>query len=260
MHLEECLPDEVKGKTALVTGASRGIGAATAIALARAGASRIVIHYGSYREGAEQTLALVEGAGAQGELIAADLATSEGIDGFVADLERGGIEPDILVNNAGSLVKRAALADYTGELFDQVMNLNVKSVYLIAKAAAPGMIRKGAGVIVNLSSIAARNGGGIGATIYAAAKAAVSTMTRGMAKELAPKGIRVNAVSPGTVDNHFHELFSNRQILNNVVAQTPAGTLGTNEEIADVIVFLCSDAARYIHGQTIEVNGGMYMI
>jgi 3-oxoacyl-[acyl-carrier protein] reductase len=122
------------------------------------------------------------------------------------------------------------------------------------------MIAQGSGVIVNLSSVAARNGGGVGATIYSAAKAAVNTLTKGLAKELAPKGIRVNAVSPGTVDNHFHEVFSTAEILKNVVAATPAGRLGANEEIADAIVFLCSDGARFIHGQTIEINGGMLMV
>jgi NAD(P)-dependent dehydrogenase (short-subunit alcohol dehydrogenase family) len=115
---------------------------------------------------------------------------------------------DILINNAGSLVKRARLAEYTEDLFDRVMDLNVKTVYFVTQAVAPGMIGRGRGVVVNVSSIAARNGGGSGATIYSAAKAAVSTMTKGLAKELAPKGIRVNAVSPGTVDNYFHEQFS----------------------------------------------------
>ena len=250
------MPKELEGMTALVTGASRGIGAATAIALAHAGASKVVIHYGGYREGAERTLGMVEEAGAKAELIGGDLGTSDGIRAFVGALP----EVDILVNNAGSLVKRAKLAEYTEDLFDHVMNLNVKSVYFIVQALAPRMIAKGSGVIVNVSSIAARNGGGIGATIYSAAKAAVSTMTKGLAKELAPRGIRVNAVSPGTVDNHFHEVFSNQQILDSVVAQTPAGKLGTNEEVADTIVFLCSDASRYIHGQTIEINGGMFMV
>jgi NAD(P)-dependent dehydrogenase (short-subunit alcohol dehydrogenase family) len=122
------------------------------------------------------------------------------------------------------------------------------------------MIRKGSGVIVFLSSIAARNGGGPGATIYSASKAAIATFTKGIAKELAPKGIRVNAVSPGTVDNYFHEKHSTKEMLNNVIKMTPAGKLGTNEELADVILFLCSDASRYIHGQTIEINGGMYMV
>jgi len=122
------------------------------------------------------------------------------------------------------------------------------------------MIERRSGAIVNVSSIAARNGGGPGATIYAASKAAVSAITKGLAKELAPAGIRVNAVSPGTVDNYFHEKYSSREILNNVVAATPAGTLGTNEEVADVIQFLCTTPGRYIHGQTIEINGGMYMV
>ena len=100
----------------------------------------------------------------------------------------------------------------------------------------------------------------MGATIYAAAKAAISAITKGMAKELAPQGIRVNAVSPGTVDNDFHAQFSTRQILDAALASTPAGTLGTNEEIADTILFLCSHSARFIHGQTIEINGGMFMV
>ncbi|MBC7928336.1 MAG: SDR family oxidoreductase, partial [Bryobacteraceae bacterium] len=119
---------------------------------------------------------------------------------------------------------------------------------------------RGTGVIVNLSSIAARNGGGPGATIYAATKAAVAAATKGLARELAPAGIRVNAVSPGTVDNYFHEKHSTREMLDNVIRQTPAGTLGTNEEVADVILFLCTAPSRYIHGQTIEINGGMYMV
>lgn len=251
---------ELAGKTALVTGASRGIGAAAAIALARHGAARVVIHYGSYRQGAEQTLALVQGAGAEADLLQGDLSTEEGIESLVKDLKSAAPEIDILINNAGSLMKRARLLEYTPQLFDQVMNLNVKSVYFLAQAVAPHMIAKKSGVIVNVSSIAARNGGGPGATIYSAAKAAVSAITKGLAKELAPQGIRVNAVSPGTVDNHFHEVFSNRQILDNVIAATPAGTLGTNEEVADTIVFLCTEPSRYIHGQTIEINGGMYMV
>lgn len=251
---------EFEGKTALVTGASRGIGAAAAIALANGGASRLVLHYNSYKPGIENVMASARNAGAEAVAIQADLGTDLGIEAFLQGLKgtRAGI--DILVNNAGSLVKRAKLAEFTPELFDRVMTLNVKSTWFIAKAVAPHMIERGSGVIVNVSSISARNGGGMGATIYAAAKAAVSTITKGLAKELAPQGIRVNAVSPGTVDNNFHSQFSTRQILDAAVAATPAGTLGTNEEIADTIVFLCSHAARYIHGQTIEINGGMFMV
>jgi 3-oxoacyl-[acyl-carrier protein] reductase len=251
---------EFSGKTALITGASRGIGAATAACLARNGVSRFLLHYNSNKPGIDAVLAEVRSQGAQAEAIQANLGQVSGIHDFVDQLKQSRFEPDILVNNAGSLVKRAKLLEFTEELYDEVMNLNVKSAWFITQAMAPSMLQRGSGVVVNLSSIAARNGGGPGATVYAAAKATIAAMTKGLAKELAPKGIRVNAVSPGTVDNDFHAQFSTRQILDSVVAQTPAGTLGTNEEIADTIMFLCSHAARYIHGQTIEINGGMYMV
>jgi len=249
---------EFQGKTALITGASRGIGSATAIALARRGVRRVVLHYHSYREGADAVLSAVRQAGAEGEAVAANLGTLEGIRRLVAELPRVAPEVDILVNNAGSLVRRARLLEFTDELYDEVMTLNFRSAWMISQAVVPAMMRKGAGVIVNVSSIAGRTGGGVGATVYAAAKAAVTAMTKGLARELAPHGIRVNAISPGTVDNYFHQRFSTRQMLEAVVAQTPAGRLGTNEEMADAIVFLCSDAARYIHGQTLEINGGFY--
>lgn len=249
---------ELEGKTALVTGASRGIGAASAIALARAGCSRVWIHYHSGQQGAAETAAAVEKAGAQARLLTADLGSPEGIAelcGLVA-AER----IDVLINNAGSLVKRARLAECTPELYDTVMNLNARSAYFLVQAVAPGMVERGHGVVVNLSSIAARNGGGLGATVYAASKAAVACMTKGLSRELAPAGIRVNAISPGTVDNDFHARFSTREMLDNVVKQTPQGRLSTNQEMADVVLFLCSSAARNIHGQTLEVNGGMFMI
>jgi 3-oxoacyl-[acyl-carrier protein] reductase len=250
----------ITGKTAVVTGASRGIGAATCRMLAKEGAARIVVHYHSYREGAEELARELEALGAQAILIGADLGSQEGIAGFILDLQVKASNATILINNAGHLVKRAKLAEYTSDLWDEVMNLNAKSVYFISQAIAPSMAEAGGGVIINLSSIAARNGGGPGATIYAASKAAVACITKGMAKELAPLGIRVNAVSPGTVDNYFHEKYSSRQMLEGVIAQTPAGKLGTNEEIADTIQFLLSDSAAYIIGQTIEINGGMYMV
>ncbi len=251
---------EFKNKTALITGASRGIGAATAIALAGVGVRRFVLHYNSYQAGVDELTARLKADGAETKLIQADLAKQSGIDSLLDGFRSLSMPVDILINNAGSLVKRARLPEFTSELFDEVMNLNVKSAWELTQAVAPGMIAAGSGYIINLSSIAARNGGGPGATIYAAAKAAVSTITKGLAKELAPHGIRVNAVSPGTVDNDFHAKFSNQQILNAAVAMTPAGKLGDNEEVADTIVFLCSHAARYIYGQTIEINGGMFMV
>jgi 3-oxoacyl-[acyl-carrier protein] reductase len=252
------LSKELSGKTALVTGASRGIGAAAAVTLARAGASRVYVHYNSHGSGAAEVVEAVRSEGAESEPLQADLGTDEGISRLVEQIGELGI--DILINNAGSLVQRTKLLEFTPELYDRVMNLNAKSAYFLAKAAAPHMIGQNSGVIVNLSSIAARNGGGIGATVYAASKAAVAAMTKGLSRELAPHGIRVNAVSPGTVDNDFHAKFSTRQMLDSVISATPAGTLGTNEEVADTILFLCSNASRYIHGQTIEINGGMYMV
>jgi NAD(P)-dependent dehydrogenase (short-subunit alcohol dehydrogenase family) len=254
----EAMNQELAGKTVLITGASRGIGAATALTLAGAGASHVVLHYNSYAEGAEKTAAELKTQGVETTLVQADLSTSTGIAGLCSQVRT--MKLDILINNAGHLVERARLAEFTEELFDKVSNLNVKSVYFVTQAAAPAMIERGSGIVINVSSIAARNGGGPGATIYAAAKASVAAITKGLAKELAPKGIRVNAVSPGTVDNYFHEKYSNRDILNSMLAQTPAGTLGTNEEVADTILFLCTSPSRYIHGQTIEINGGMYMV
>ena len=250
--------DEFQGKTALVTGASRGIGAATAIALARAGCKRVYVHYNSSAEGAERTAAEIRQAGAEAIVVAGNLSSEAGIRAFV-DVVAG--EPhaiDYLVNNAGSLVRRATLAGFTYALFDEVMDLNAKSMFFLTQAVAPRMAARGA--IVNLSSIAARTGGGSGAAVYAASKAAVAALTKGLAKELAPRGIRVNAISPGTVDNDFHARFSTREILAQVAANTPQGRLSTNEEMADAIVFLLSDAARNIVGQTIEVNGGAYMV
>jgi len=212
--------------------------------------SRLILHYNSYQEGLDRVVASVRDAGSRADVIQADLGCESGIEAFLKALKAADPSVDVLVNNAGSLVKRAKLAESTPELFDCVMALNVKSAWFIAQAVAPHMIERKSGIIVNVSSIAARTGGGIGAAIYAAAKAAVSTITKGLAKELAPHGIRVNAVRC--------KFF--RQMLDGVVSATPAGTLGSNEEVADTILFLCSDAARYIHGQTIEINGGVFIV
>ena len=182
------MKNEFAGKTALVTGASRGIGAATALALARHGAARVVVHYNSYKEGAQRVLEEVRTAGVSADAIQADLSRMSGIESFLSALEKKAPEVDILVNNAGSLVKRAPLAGCPGELYDRVMDLNVKSVWMITQAVVPYMKSAGGGIIVNLSSIAARTGGGAGATVYAAAKGAVAAMTRGLARSLAQIG------------------------------------------------------------------------
>jgi 3-oxoacyl-[acyl-carrier protein] reductase len=253
------MQNEFHGKTALVTGASRGIGAATAVALARAGCSRVLVHYHSNEKGAQQTAQCIHELGAAPVLLAGDLSSESGIQAFIERLAGVPGTIDYLINNAGSLVRRASLAEATIAHFNEVFDLNVKSLYFITQAVVPRM-PAGSGAIVNLSSIAARNGGGPGAGVYAAAKAAVAALTKGMARELAPRGIRVNAVSPGTVDNDFHARFSTREMLDNVVRSTPQGRLSSNDDMAGTILFLLSDAARNVIGQTLEVNGGAFMI
>ncbi len=243
--------------TALVTGSSNGIGAEAAVKLAQRGA-KVLIHYRSSIDDANAVLARVREAGSDGEIFYGDFLTSDGVHAFLSLL--GDRPVDILINNAGWLVQRTPFLDFSEDLWNNVVMLNYTSVFMISKHFLPGMIARGKGFVVNVSSVAARNGGGVGAIAYASSKAGLSAMTKGLAKEFAPKGIRVNAVSPGTIDTNFHKKFSTDQMLNNVRAATPAGRLGDSEETADVILFLCSDEARFIHGQVIEVNGGFLMV
>jgi 3-oxoacyl-[acyl-carrier protein] reductase len=245
-----------QGLTALVTGASSGIGAATAIAFGSKGA-HVLVHYNRQEEQANQVLAAVRRAGADGELVQADLSHMAGVHALISAL--AGRRIDILVNNSGSLIRRTPLLEFTEDLWDQVLTLNLTSVFFLSQAVVAGMAERKSGVIVNVSSIAALNGGGKGAVAYATAKGALNTMTKSFAKEFAPLGIRVNGVSPGTIDTNFHRTFSNREMLDAVRAATPMGRLGTSEEIADAIVFLASDEASFIQGQMLEVNGGFLM-
>jgi NAD(P)-dependent dehydrogenase (short-subunit alcohol dehydrogenase family) len=141
-----------------------------------------------------------------------------------------------------------------------VMDLNLKSAMLATQAVAPAMIERKQGTVINIVSIAGRNGGGPGAGAYASAKGGLITLTKAQAKELAPHGIRVNAVSPGVIDTPFHEVFSTPEMIANFVKGIPLGRVGTSEEVANVIAFLASEAASYITGETIEVNGGQLML
>lgn len=242
--------------TALVTGASSGIGEATAVALASKGAN-LLIHFNSKQADAENVLRNVLQCGVSAELVQADLATMKGTRKLAAFAESRTI--DILVNNAGSLIARTKVLDFTPELWEKVMTLNLTSAFFLSQAVLKGMVARKRGVIVNVSSVAARFGGGIGALAYSAAKGAISTMTKGLSREFAPLGIRVNAVSPGTVETNYHRSFSTPEGLEGVKAATPSGRLGTPEDIAASIAFLCSDQADFIHGQVIEINGGFLM-
>jgi len=216
------------------------------------------VHYNRQEEEARAVVARLTQAGGDGELVQADLSGMDGVRSLAKAAEGRGIS--ILVNNAGSLIRRTRVLDFTEELWEQVMTLNLTSAFFLAKAVLPGMVERKSGFVVNISSVAARFGGGLGALAYSAAKAALPAMTKGLAREFAPLGIRINAVSPGTVDTNYHRSFSNEQMLAGVRAATPMGRLGTAEEIADVIVFLCTEQARFIQGQVIEVNGGFLMV
>jgi 3-oxoacyl-[acyl-carrier protein] reductase len=204
-------------------------------------------------------LEAIRKAGGEALAIRADVTRRQEVHALVAAVRQKWGRIDILVNNAGDLIARRTLADMTEEYWDQVMDLNLKSVFLCTQAVWEEMAARKSGCIINVTSIAARNGGGMGAAAYAAAKAGVLTYTKGLAKELAAHGIRVNGIAPGVIATPYHERFSPPELMAKMVATIPQGRPGTSEEIADVILFLASPAARYILGETVEVNGGMLM-
>jgi len=250
---------DLAGKSILITGASTGIGAAAARAFAKAGC-RVAIHYNASLNRAEEVAADVRFAGAEAFLVGGDLTSStkarEVVEATAAHF--GGL--DILINNAGGLVRRVPIADLDDAFFDQVMDLNVRSLVAACSAAIPRMREGGHGNIINVTSIAARHGGGSGAVLYASAKGFVSTFTRGLAKEVVKDGIRVNAVSPGVITTPFHERYSTPQMLESFKSTIPMGRLGTADECVGAFLYLASDAlSGYVTGQILEVNGGQLM-
>jgi len=247
---------DLTAQRAIVTGASTGIGRAIAIALARAGAD-VAIHYGSSRKEADETARAVESHGRRAVLVQADFrdptAAGTAVEAAVQAL---GAPIDILVNNAGSLVGRSAVEEMDAELWQEVIALNLSSVFFATKAALPYL---GDGArIVNVSSVAARHGGGPGAFAYAAAKGGVMTLTRGLAKELASRNIRVNAIAPGVIETPFHDKFSTPEQLETFRKGIPLGRLGTSEECAGAVLYLVSPLASYVTGQSIDINGGQW--
>lgn len=264
------------GKVVLVTGASSGIGRATAELFGQCGAS-VAISYLKNKAGAEEAVAAISMNGhgripgnaeaaspintatVSAMAFQADITTNEAVGELVREVEEQFDGVDILVNNAGSLVERLRTQELTEARWNEVMQLNATSAFFAAKAVIPKMLEKGGGSIINVTSIAARNGGALGSIHYSSAKAAMLTMTKGLAKEYANQGIRVNAVSPGVIDTPYHETFTARDVWNNMGNVIPMGRVGTSTEVASVIAFLASDAASYICGETIEINGGMLM-
>jgi 3-oxoacyl-[acyl-carrier protein] reductase len=250
---------DLKGKAVLITGASTGIGAAAARAFGRLG-SRVAIHYHASKSAAEQVAADVRTSGGEALLVGGDVTRAAEIKRIVGETLSALGRIDVLVNNAGGLVKRTRIEDYDEEFLHQVIALNVTQVALFMHDVIPVMRRQKSGNVINVSSIAARHGGGAGAIIYAGAKGFISTATHGWAKEVVGDGIRVNAISPGVIATPFHERYSTPEQLKAMQATIPMNRLGSAEECAGTLVYLASDAmSAYVTGQVIEVNGGQYM-
>jgi 3-oxoacyl-[acyl-carrier protein] reductase len=240
----------------LVTGAGSGIGAAVAEGFGRRGA-HVVVHYGHNRDGAEKVAGIIGEAGGQASVVSADLARPAGAAGLVDAGGSGHGRLDVLVNNAGDLLGRMPVTEMTDEQFARVMDLNMGSVFAACRQAVPVMRRQGSGAIVNLTSVAARTGGAGGSVAYATAKGAVSTFTRGLAKEVARTGIRVNAVAPGIIVTPFHERHTSDDQMAAMVSGIPMGRPGTPDECVGTVLFLADPAmSGYVTGQVIEINGG----
>jgi len=246
----------MEGKIALVTGGARDIGRQVSLKLAVSGA-KVCVNYFGNKEMADETIQLIKAAGGQAISVYGDMTKASDVKVLVDTCVAAfGNVIHVLVNVAGGLMGRKTLADLDEEFWDSVIDVNLKSVYMVTKEVVPYMTEGGA--IVNFSSQAARDGGGFGAMAYATAKGGVLTLTRGLAKELGPKGIRVNSVSPGMINTTFHNTFTKPEVRTNVAAATPLKREGSAEEVGDLVLFLASDASSFINGESVEINGGSY--
>lgn len=246
-----------ENKVVVVTGGSTGIGAEIAKGFGEAGA-KVVITYFHNPDKAKNVVADIEAAGGKAIAIKANAVSGSDVKAAIAKTaeEFGGV--DILINNAGGMVKRAPFEDLTEEIWDEAYNLNVKSIYLAVKEALPYM-KKNGGSIINTASVAGRNGGGPGSIHYASAKGAVITLTKGLAKELLPYGIRVNGINPGLIATPFHDKYSPETIRSGFVKGIPMGREANPDECVGAVLFLASEQASYICGEIIEINGGQLM-
>ena len=245
----------VDNKVALITGASRGIGRATALELAKAGA-KIVINYAGNAAAAQEVLKAIQDMGGQAIAVQANIAVAAEVDDLIQKTVTAFGSIDILVNNAGitrdALLMRMKEADW-----DAVLDTNLKGVFLCTKAVSKLMLKQRSGRIINMTSVVGLTGNASQAN-YAAAKAGVVGFTKSMAKELGSRGITVNAVAPGFIATDMTEVLPD-SVKEQMTSTIPLGRPGTPSDVAKAVLFLCSDAAAYITGQTLNVDGGMVM-
>jgi 3-oxoacyl-[acyl-carrier protein] reductase len=257
MPPEPATPYDLHGRVALVTGAGGGIGRAVALALASAGAT-VGIHYHSSAADAEETLSLVRERSAGGMLLRADLSVEEQANAVVDELVAKSGHLDILFNNAGSPIERTSIEQCSIGLWRRALEVNVTSAFLVTRRAIPHLRAGGHGSIINNLSLSVQTGGAGGAGPYAAAKGALQVLTRTLARELAP-AVRVNAIMPGVIETRHHETFSTPERLEEYRRQTPLGRNGTPAEVAGAVLFLASDAASFLSGAILDINGGRFM-
>ena len=243
------------GKVALVTGASRGIGQAAAIELAKAGAD-IIVNFIGNEAVAQETVEAIEALGRKAIKIKANVGDADDVQAMVDEAHATFGHIDILVNNAG-ITRDGLLIRMKDSDWDEVLNINLKGVYLVTKAVAKLMVKQRAGRIINMTSVSGVTGN-VGQANYAAAKAGVIGFTKTCAKELAARGITVNAVAPGFIETAMTDVLPEK-IKEGIAATVPLGRMGQPEEIASVVTFLASDFASYITGQVLNVDGGMVM-
>lgn len=244
-----------KGKVAVITGGSRDIGRAISVQLGKAGA-KVVVNYYNSEAGAKETVEEIKSSGGEAIAVKADVSKLADIQHLKAKtVEAFGAKVDVLVNNAGGLFARKTLSELDESFYDLVMNVNFKATVFVMQAFEPLMGEGGS--IINLSSLAARDGGGGGSSLYASSKGAVTTFTRAMAKELGPKGIRVNALCPGLIATKFHDDFTKDEIRKMVASKTPLRREGQAEEIADLVTYLASDRSSFVTGSNFDINGGL---
>lgn len=249
---------DFKNKVALVTGGARDIGRAISIQLAAQGAS-VAINYFDNPSDAEWTVNAIKLTGGKAVAIQADVSKSAEVERLVSETRKAlGDKIDVLVNVAGGLVGRKKMEEMDEAFWDFVVTLNLKSVFLVTKAVLPFM--NDGGAIVNFASQAARDGGGMGAIAYSSAKGGVLTFTRGLAKELGPRKIRVNCVSPGMINTTFHNTFTKPEVRQKVAASTPLNREGEAREVADLVLYLASENSSFVNGSSVEINGGTYFV